>query len=178
MEVATVRRMKRVVWILLGTLGFVVGLAALVGSLRSTHVTTASGTTTASPEAIWELWANVEDRDRWDEGLEWARVDGEFALGATGEIKLNDLPVREFEVVSYTHEAAYTDRFFLPLGTHMDWRHTITELGDGQRQVTFDVETRGPNSLMIALIARSILEDELDTTVARLIELAESRTDR
>jgi hypothetical protein len=83
-------RMRRSAKILLGVgLGIVTlaaGLAA-VGTSRTTHVLTVSRTTTASPETIWDLWADVANRTRWDEGLEAARIDGPFQQGASGEIK-------------------------------------------------------------------------------------------
>src|SRR4029453_1508205 len=68
----------------LGVVTLAAGLAA-VGTWRTTHVLTVSRTTTASPQAIWDLWADVANRTRWDEGLEWARIDGPFQPGARGE---------------------------------------------------------------------------------------------
>jgi hypothetical protein len=59
---------KAVLGVGLGVVTLTAGLAA-VGTWRTTHVLTVSRTTTASPEAIWELWADVANRTRWDEGL-------------------------------------------------------------------------------------------------------------
>jgi hypothetical protein len=148
--------------------------AVTVGMATTTTLTTVTRTTTASPEAIWDLWAQVPDRTRWDSGLEWATIEGPFELGARGEVKLVDQPAREFEIVEYEPMRAYTDRFFLPMGTHMDWHHTITELPDGQREVTFHVEVTGPTALVVGPIAGNILEEELPATVDELVSLAEA----
>lgn len=147
--------------------------AAAVGALTTIQVATVTRTTTASPEAIWSLWADVPNRTRWDTGLVWARIDGPFQQGATGEIRLKDQPTRRFEVIESRPPSRYTDRFILPMGTSMDWHHWIDELGNNQRRVTFRVEVSGPTALILAPIARSILGEELPQTVDRLTAIAE-----
>jgi hypothetical protein len=155
-----------------GVVTVAAGLAA-VGTWRTTHVLTVSRPTTASPAAIWELWADVANRTRWDDGLEGARIDGPFQQGASGEVKLRDQPPRRFEVIECQPMRRYTDRFFLPLGTTMDWQHSVEERGPNQRQVTFRVVANGPTSLVLAPVLRRILEGELPQTVDKLINLAE-----
>jgi hypothetical protein len=163
---------KVVLGVGLGVVTLTAGLAA-VGTSRTTHVLTVSRTTTASPEAIWELWADVANRTRWDEGLEWARIDGPFQQGASGQVKLRDQPTRRFEIIECQPMRRYTDRFFLPLGTTMDWHHAVEERGPNQRQVTFRVVAKGPSSLVLAPVLRRILQGELPQTVDKLINLAE-----
>ncbi len=150
-----------------------IAVVATVGTLTTTNVVTVTRTTTASADAIWNLWADVPNRTRWDSDLEWARINGPFQHGATGHVKLNDQPARAFEIIECEPTSRYTDRFFLPLGTSMDWHHTITELGDGRREVTFRVEVTGPIALTVALIAGNILNDDLPAAVEQLTTLAE-----
>ena len=168
--------MRRSTKILLGVgLGIVTlaaGLAA-VGTSRTTQILTVSRTTTASPETIWDLWADIANRTKWDEGLEAARIDGPFQQGASGEVKLRDQPPRRFEVIECQPMRRYTDRFFLPMGTTMDWHHSVEERGHSQRQVTFQVVANGPTSLVLAPVLRRILQGELPQTVDKLINLAE-----
>lgn len=173
MPTTTKTKTRRV--LLRPAVGALVLLAVLgtLGTLTTTNVVTVTRTTTASPDMIWMLWADVPNRTRWDSDLEWARIDGSFQHGATGEVKVKDQPVRAFEIIEYEPTSRYTDRFFLPLGTSMDWHHTINELGDGRREVTFRVEVTGPTALVVALIAGNILNDELPATVERLTTLAE-----
>lgn len=166
------RRSKVVLGVVVGVAALTVGLIA-VGTWRTTQVLTVSRTTTASPEAIWNLWADVANRTRWDDGLERARIDGPFRPGASGEIKLQGQPPRRFEIVDCQPMRRYTDRFFLPLGTTMDWHHRVAEAGDNQRQVTFQVVVKGPTSLAMAPVMRRILESELPRTVDKLVGLAE-----
>jgi hypothetical protein len=136
------------------------------------HVITVTRRTTAKPEAIWRLWADVLNRTRWDDALERITVEGPFQSGAAGIVKLRGQPERRFEVVQCVPPQAYTDRFFLPLGSKMDWAHTISEV-DGERAVTFEVSVTGPTSPILAPVLRSILRRALPSTVDKLIALAE-----
>jgi uncharacterized protein YndB with AHSA1/START domain len=168
--------MRRTIKILLYGLGGLVVIAATlatVGSLRTTHVVTVTRETTASPEQIWPLWADVPARTRWDDGLEWIRINGPFEAGATGEAKLKGQPAVQFEIRECEPMRRYTDRFFLPAGATMDWHHTIEDRGNGTRAVTFRVVVKGPTSLMLTPVLKGILGDELPTTVDRLVALAE-----
>jgi hypothetical protein len=67
----------------------------------------------------------------------------------------------------------YTDRFYLPLATTMDWHHSVEEGSPNQRQVTFRVVAHGPTSLVLAPVLRRILQGELPLTVDKLISLVE-----
>ena len=53
--------------------------------------------TTALPGNIWSLWADVPGYKAWDEGIEWATLNGEFKVGANGELK-----PREGRLASFT----------------------------------------------------------------------------
>jgi uncharacterized protein YndB with AHSA1/START domain len=151
-----------------------VGAMAVVGSLRTTHVITVSRTTTASPEAIWALWADVPARTRWDEGLDHMTIDGPFEPSARGRVQVEGQGPRAYEVIDVERGRAYTDRVFLPVGSHTDWRHTITENGEGTRTVTFRVDASGPLSLASAVVLEQVLGEELPSTVDRLVDLAEA----
>jgi hypothetical protein len=63
------------------------------------HVITVTRRTSARPEAIWELWADVPGRRRWDDSFEYATVEGPFEPGATGVAKLKGQPERRYAVL-------------------------------------------------------------------------------
>ncbi len=158
--------------IIVGAL-FGVGIpVAIIGSTTSVPVIEVTRDTTASREQIWELWADVPNRTRWDANLEYATLNGPFRTGSTGELKLEGQPARKFLITYCEPLEGYTDRFFLPLYGKMDWHHTIEETESG-RQVTFKIEVSGPSALILAPITRNILQDELPPTVDKLISLAE-----
>ncbi|MFB6468880.1 hypothetical protein ACE38V_19175 [Cytobacillus sp. Hz8] len=129
--------------------------------------------TTANKDAIWQLWADVPNRTSWDAGLEWAKINGPFQLGATGELKLKDQPARKYKIIECEPNTRYTDRFFLPMGGKMDWHHSIKEMSNGENEVTFRIEVSGPTSFLLLSIMKLILKEEIPKTVEKLITLAE-----
>ena len=145
---------------------------AIVGTTTSVAVIEVKRETTATREQIWELWADVPNRTRWDTDLEYAKLDGPFRTGSTGEVKLKGQPPRKFLITYCEPLEGYTDRFFLPLYGKMDWHHTIRETRGG-REVAFRIEVSGPVALILAPIMRNILRDGLPPSVDKLVSLAE-----
>ena len=171
------KRMVRTGLTIVGVLVVVAVSGAIIGSTTSVPVVEVTRKTTADREQVWELWADVPNRTRWDAGLEYAKLDGPFQTGSTGEVKLEGQPARKFLITYCEPLEGYTDRFFLPFYGKMDWHHTIEET-EGGRQVTFKIEVSGPSALILAPIMRNILQDELPPTVDKLISLAEEKPSR
>ena len=145
---------------------------AIVGTTTSVAVIEVKRETTAIREQIWELWADVPNRTRWDRDLEYAKLDGPFRTGSTGEVKLKGQPSRKFLITHCEPLEGYTDRFFLPFYGKMDWHHTIRKTA-GRREVAFRIEVSGPAALILAPIMRNILRDGLPPSVDKLVSLAE-----
>jgi len=167
--------MKKSAKVGLGVVGVLAEVAvsgAIIGSVTSVPVVGVTRETTASREQVWELWADVPDRTRWDADLEYARLDGPFRAGSTSEVKLNGQPARKFLITYCEPLEGYTDRFFLPFYGRMDRHHTISETRGG-REVTFRIEVSGPTALILAPIMRNILQDDLPPSVDKLLTLAE-----
>jgi len=145
---------------------------AIVGTTTSVAVIEVKRQTTPIREQIWELWADVPNRTRWDRDLEYAKLDGPLRTGSTGEVKLKGQPSRKFLITHCEPLEGYTDRFFLPFYSKMDWHHTIRETAGG-REVAFRMEVSGPAALILAPIMRNILRDGLPPSVDKLVSLAE-----
>lgn len=167
------RRRTKVLGSIVVGLATIVAGAIVVGQTTTLHVLTVTRQTSASEQAVWELWADVPERTRWDGALAAASVDGPFELGATGEVELVDQPARRFEIIAYDPPTAYTDRFFLPAGGKMDWHHSVVDRGDGSRDVTFRIEVGGPTAVALLPVLKMILREELPPTVDKLVDLAE-----
>ena len=164
--------MVRTGLVIVCVLGTVAILGAIAGTTTNVPVVEVTRETTATREQVWELWANVPNRTRWDEDLEYARLDGPFRKGSTGEVKLKGQPARKFLITHCEPLEGYTDRFFLPLYGKMDWHHTMRETKGG-REVTFRIEVSGPSALILAPIMKNILHDDLPPAVDKLVSLAE-----
>ena len=164
---------KKVILVAAVATAVLAGAVAVAGTVRTTHILTVTRTTSATSEAVWQQWKDVPNRTQWDQGLEWARIDGRFAAGTRGEVKLKGQPLRRFEILEARPPTTYVDRFFLPLGAEMDWFHSVEDVGDNQRRVTFRIEVRGPTSLVLTPILKHILRGEIPETVDKLVEIAE-----
>ncbi|MFE3195805.1 SRPBCC family protein [Nocardia sp. NPDC059240] len=136
-------------------------------------VITITRTTTAAPEVIWELFANLEGRTRWDDAIE--SIGGEFGMGTRGTVKLKGQPERTWEIIECVRPQRYTDRFFLPMGGRMDWVHSI-EVTETGCEVTFDISAGGPTAFILRPIMRAILSKELPPTVDKLVAVAEANS--
>jgi hypothetical protein len=153
----------------------VAGGCALIGATSKQHVVTVSRPTTATVDPLWALWADPANSPRWDRAVQSSTHDGPFATGQTGTVTLKDQPSRRFEIIDCQPKTTYTDRFFLPAGGKMDWRHTITDSGS-ERTVTFEIHVSGPTALVLRPILASVLEAELPATVDTFVRVAEADT--
>ena len=65
--------------------------------------------TTASPAAIWKLWADVSNWNSWDHGLEYSKIDGPFQKGTRGTLKPKGGPIVQTVLTEVTPLKSFTD---------------------------------------------------------------------
>ncbi|MEU1037864.1 SRPBCC family protein [Streptomyces sp. NPDC005551] len=127
--------------------------------------------TSATPESIWRLWADVENWGAWNAEIEKIEISGPFAAG--GRITMTppgDDPVllRIAEVVEgelFVDEASFGD---LLLRT----THRIDRIGQGRSRVVYRMEITGTGADEAGpQIGPGITADWPDT-MASLVELA------
>lgn len=104
-------------------------------------------TTTASAEAIWKLWADVEGWKKWDTEVEYASIYGQFKVGTHGVLKAKGAPKSKFTITEATPNKSFTSRSRLPLCT-IDFIHTF-ENGT----LTHRIEMRGVSTFFFSKIA-------------------------
>jgi ligand-binding SRPBCC domain-containing protein len=83
-------------------------------------------TTTASREAVWNLWKDVSGWPTWDEGIASVTIDRQFAEGAKGKLKPSGGPAFPFEVTEVEEGRRFTDVTRLPLAT-LTFVHELRE---------------------------------------------------
>ncbi len=86
--------------------------------------TTATATTSATPQQIWALWVDVSRWNRWDHEVMSSSLDGEFVNGATGMLKPHGGPTAKFVMTEVTPLVSFSDRSRLPLAT-LDFHHSV-----------------------------------------------------
>ena len=153
-----------------------IAVIAVIGSLRDSHIVTVTRSTTADPEVMWRLWADVPARTDWDKGLDYIEVDGPFAAGTAGTVKVQGQDPIRYQIIDVQPETSYTDRFESLLWTHTDWHHHIHPREDGGHDVTWQLEARGPLSLLSLPVLKNIFGEEIPLAVDEFVALAEARS--
>lgn len=124
--------------------------------------------TSAPPEAIWRVWTDVPNWKQWDKGLREARLEGSFAVGATGELIPDKGPVSKFTITHLVPGESYTFQTKVPGG----WLIIERRL-EGQQegtQFTHEVQFTGPMRGLLGLLLgrryRAILPEVMGSIAA------------
>lgn len=135
--------------------------------------TEASATTQASLEAIWRLWADVDNWKEWDPGLEDSSISDSFVEGTHYELKPKGGPKVTSVLTDVRPGEGFSDHTRLPLA-NLDFSHEVERVGEGTR-ITHRVEISGPLSFVFARLMGRGFEGGLPETVRNLARLAEER---
>jgi uncharacterized protein YndB with AHSA1/START domain len=124
----------------------------------------------ASPQKIWQLWADVEHWRDWDQAIEWSRIDGEIAPGTKGELKPKQGPRSIFTIVEVEPERKFTDTTKLP-GCNLAFIHEIEPSPAGTK-ITHRIRMEGITTPLFAQILGKKFLRELPVAVRNLDRLA------
>ncbi|MFF1546362.1 SRPBCC family protein [Streptomyces sp. NPDC058291] len=128
--------------------------------------------TSAAPEAIWRLWADVENWGAWNAEIEKVEIDGPFTTGAhitmtppgDDPVLLRVAEVTEGEL--FVDEARFGD---LLLRT----AHRIERLGHDRSRVVYRMEISGPGADEAGPQIGPGITADWPETMASLVELAQ-----
>jgi hypothetical protein len=126
--------------------------------------------TTAAPDAIWALYADVTSWLVWDPGLAAVEVDGPFAAGTTGRITPQGVDTVPFTITWAEPGRGFADET-PAMGHVLRFTHEISALGDGGARVTHRVEIEGPAADELGPNVTS----DTPEAMARLVAMAERR---
>ena len=127
--------------------------------------------TTTRPESIWRCWMDVQGWPDWDEGLEWATLQGPPGVGVAGVIKRRGGERLSFRVVEFVEGRSFTCSG-RTLGTSLLFMHRLEPTDLGTR-LTHRVEARGPLAWLLGLTLGRRLRDSLPRAARKLAHLAE-----
>ncbi len=133
---------------------------------------TAQATSSASPEAFFERWADHETWPEWDTDTEWAKVEGEARLGAKGILKPKSGPRVKFTISAFTPGHEYTDTSKLP-GATLVFQHlaVLTEKGT---ELSAVVTLSGPLAPLWAKIMGGDFKTSVPEGLEKLVEHVEA----
>jgi Polyketide cyclase / dehydrase and lipid transport len=130
-----------------------------------------SEVTLASPRAIWELYADVENWPKWDPALEWVKWPEAFVEGGSGTMKPYGAPVSKFMMTRCDPNKGFTDVSPMPLG-RIVFDHVLEPVPDGTK-VTHSASAHGPLGWLFALIIGPAIRRGMPASVIALIRHAE-----
>lgn len=126
--------------------------------------------TNATKESVWKVWADIENWPKWDKGVEWCRIEGEFKAGTRYTLKPVGGPEAKALMLYCQPLKGFTDVTNLPLAK-MEFAHELSEEKDGLH-VTHRVTISGPLSFLFAQVIGKDTARDLPETMGRLISLA------
>jgi hypothetical protein len=95
----------------------------------------------ASPQAVQAVYADVAHWHVWDPDTRWAKLDGPFAVGTTGQLcPAKGLPIR-MRLTEVSPQGGFTVQSPV-LGSHMTFEHILEPVPQGV-QVTHRVTFSG-----------------------------------
>jgi uncharacterized protein YndB with AHSA1/START domain len=99
--------------------------------------------TSASPEAVWRLWADVRRWPEWNADLAQAELDGEFSEGSTIRMTSNDGDVIELRIAEAAEPQQFVDE--ADFGNVVVRTTHCVEPTDGERaRIVYRMEISGP----------------------------------
>jgi uncharacterized protein YndB with AHSA1/START domain len=126
----------------------------------------------ASPAAVWALWADASRWPEWNEQLESGELDGELAVGNGVTVKFKRGGKMKLTVTAVEPERLFVDEAKLP-GCRFGHEHRVEPAGSGS-EITHRLYLTGATSgLFSRLFGRKRMEQSVAAFVERERELAE-----
>ena len=133
-----------------------------------------SAETAASPDAVWDVLADVSAWPSWNPGYRAAQLDGPFAADTTGSVTLANgwkRPFTMYEVepgVSFAYGSAMR-------GARQRFIQRAERLDGGRSRVTLGHTIEGRASLFFGLLFGRIIRGYLPIALSQLVAKAEGR---
>jgi uncharacterized protein YndB with AHSA1/START domain len=129
--------------------------------------------TSATPEAVWRVWADVASWPAWNGDIERIAIDGPFAEGSLitmTPIGQEPVELRIAEVAEPELFADEADMGEIVVRTH----HRVEPLTDGRSRITYRMEIAGPAADTLAPELGPQISGDFPELLERLAERAES----
>ncbi|MDJ1481195.1 SRPBCC family protein [Cytophagaceae bacterium YF14B1] len=134
--------------------------------IRSHSVTTQEVT----KEQLWQLFADVDNWAAWDEGVEYAKLEGKFEKGAFFTLKPKGGPKVKIQLIETTKNKSFTDMTRFPMG-RMYGEHTFEETTEGLR-ITTTMKVEGLLGFFWRKVVAQSIVDALPTEMLHQIQVA------
>lgn len=127
--------------------------------------------TKALPEAIFQLWEDVDHWADYDHGIKWAKLTDTFSVGGHYTLKPKGGPKVKATILVVEPNECFIDMSHLP-GAKLKFDHLITRQGEANT-ITISMTISGPLSWLWAKILGKNQQADLEQSTANLIAKAE-----
>jgi len=128
---------------------------------------------TAPASDFFSRWADMDTWPQWNADTEWARLDGPFAEGSSGELKPKGAPKVRFVIERLVPGREFVDVSRLP-GARLTFAHLVDPLPDGGCSIAVRVTIDGPLAPVWSRIMGSGLRESAGPDLERLVALVEA----
>jgi hypothetical protein len=133
-----------------------------------------SAETSAALDAIFALFQNVSTWPQWNPGVESMVLDGPFAAGTTGTMKVPGQEPMRMRLVSVDPAHGFEDETPIPdAGIVVHVRHVLTPLESGGTRITYGMTIDGPAADAVGPQLGPEITNDFPAVVAALIAMAE-----
>ncbi len=126
--------------------------------------------TDASKSSIWKAWVDVEKWNKWDECVEWVRLDGEFKVGTTYTLKPKGTPEAKTLIIDCQPLKSFADVTKLPMA-QMEFAHELKEESDGLH-VTHRVTITGLLGFFFVQVIGKDTARDFPKTIGNLVRVS------
>jgi hypothetical protein len=132
-----------------------------------TYSATVSGVTC---EQIWSVWSDVNQWHRWQDDIEFARLDQPFRSGSTFDFRPKGGPTMKIELTEVVPGTAFTDLTRFPLARMLDAHELVERTGAVEVRTT--ITLTGPLAFLWRRLVVDKIVRELPQQTARLVQCA------
>jgi hypothetical protein len=127
-------------------------------------------TSAADVRALWSIYADVANWNRWDAAIETSRLNGDFVPGTSGVLKPAGGPSTPFTLVEVEANRRFSDVSHLPLA-RLTFEHVLEPVAGGTR-LTHRIAIDGPLAFVFARLMGPTLRRGVPEAMRSLAALA------
>jgi hypothetical protein len=127
--------------------------------------------TTASPESIWRLWADIATWPEWNADIQRIQISGPFAIGSTIAMTPAGQETVELRIAEASEPTLFVDEADLG-DVVVRTVHRVDRHEDGRNTVTYRMEISGPAADRVGPELGPQISGDFPETLAALVERA------
>ena len=117
---------------------------------------------------IWKVWTDINQWQKWQDDIEYAKLDGEFQKGSIFLFKPKGGPKIKIELTEVKENSIFVDLTRFPLAKMYD-SHKIIDHGD-ELEIKTTIRIEGPLSFLWRKIVAEDVANGMEEQTEKLIE--------